>query len=162
MCSITMKTIRSTISRNCLINWNQSKIIKSYTEILLIAMVLYQGLSNPSSKKQKARRVLCRSCLDWRVLCINEGAEKTTILMTLSFWARLSSSYLKIASRPTKNKILCCLARVEQTTVYLSPSWFRRYSKTVSLIIIWFYISNLETCLVKAAQSNSSVNSKNI
>jgi hypothetical protein len=32
---------------------------------------------------------------------------------------------------------LCCLARVEQTTVYLSLSWCKRFSKTVSLTTIW-------------------------
>jgi hypothetical protein len=82
-------------------------------------------------------------------------------MMTSSFWARLSG-YLRIASRPTKNKILCCLVRVEQTTVYLSPSWSRIFSKTVSLTIIWLYFSKLETCLMKTAQRNSSVNSKSI
>jgi hypothetical protein len=60
-----------------------------------------------------------------------------TILMTSSFRARLSEYYLRIASRPTKNEILCCLARVEQTTVYLSPSWCRIFSKTASLATIW-------------------------
>ncbi len=132
-----MKTIRSTISRNCLSSWNKSKIIKSCTEILLIIMVQCQRLSKPSNKKHLVEKALCRSCLDYRVLCINEGVEKRTILMTLSFWARLSSSYLKIASSPTKNEILCCLARVEQTTVCFSPSWCRIFSKTVSLTTIW-------------------------
>ncbi len=136
MYSIKMKTIRSTISRNCLITWNQSEIIKNYTEISLIAMLLCQGLSKPSSKKQLVRRVLCCSCLDWRVFFTRKAAEMMTILMTSILWARLSG-YLRIASRPTKNEILCYLARVQQETVCLSPSWCRRFSKTVSLTIIW-------------------------
>jgi hypothetical protein len=131
-----MKTIRSAISRNCISSWNQSKIIKSCMEILLIAILSCQGLSKPSNKKQQAGRVLCRSCLNWRVFSTNEAAEKMTILMTSSFWARLSGC-LGIASRPTKNKILCCLVRVEQATVYLSPKWCRRYSKIASLTTIW-------------------------
>jgi hypothetical protein len=32
----------------------------------------------------------------------------------------------------------------------------------VSLTIIWLYFSNLETCLVKTAQRNSSVNFRSI
>ncbi len=130
-----MKTIRSTISKNCLISWNKSKIIKIYTEILLIAMVPCQGWSNPSSKKQQAGKILCRSFLNWRVFTTSKAAERMTILMTSSFWARLSGC-LGIASRPTKKEILYCLARVQMATVYLSPSWCRRYSKTVSLTII--------------------------
>jgi hypothetical protein len=68
---------------------------------------------------------------------MNEAAKKMTILMTSSFWARLRIIYLKITSRPTKNKILCCLVRMEQKIVYLSPSWYRIFSKTESLTIIW-------------------------
>jgi hypothetical protein len=135
---VKMNTIRSAISRNYIITWSQSKNIKSYTEILLITMVPCQGSSKPISKKQQARRVLCHSCLDSRVLCINEGVEKTTILMTSIFWVRLSSYYFKIASKPIiKNEILCCLARVDQARVYFWSSWCRRFSKTVSLLTIW-------------------------
>jgi hypothetical protein len=132
-----MKTITSTISRNCLINWNKSKIIKRYMEILLIVTVPCLGLSKPSSKKQQAGRVLCLSCLEWRIFFTSEVAEKMTILMTSSLWARLNSYYFKILNKSTKNEILCCLARVEQTTVYLSPSWCRIFSKTASLATIW-------------------------
>jgi hypothetical protein len=80
---------------------------------------------------------LCRNCLDLRVLSISEAAEKMTILMILSFWARLSGYYFIIASSPIKNEILCCLARVEQEKVCLSPSWCRIFSKILSLITIW-------------------------
>jgi hypothetical protein len=131
-----MKTITSMISRNYLSSWNQSRITKSYTKILLTSMVPYQGLSNPSNNKQQVERVLCRSCLDCRVFSTREAAERMTILMTSSFWVRLNSFYLKIASRPIKNKTLCCLARVEKTTVYLSPSWCRIFSKIPSLTTI--------------------------
>jgi hypothetical protein len=131
-----MKTIRSMIYRNCLSSWNQSKITKSYTEILLIAMVPFQGLSRSSNKKQQVGIVLFRICLNYRILSTSEAAEMMTILMTSTFWARLSGC-LVIANRPIRNETLCCLRRVEQKAVYLFPSWCRRYSKTVNLTIIW-------------------------
>ncbi len=131
-----MKTIKSKISKNCLNSWNQSQIIKTYTEILLIAMVQCQGLSNSSSKKQLVGIALCRSCLDWRIFFTREAAENMTILMILGFWVRLSGC-LGIVSRPTKNETLCCLARVEQATVCFSPSWCRIFSKTESLTTVW-------------------------
>jgi hypothetical protein len=157
-----MKTIRSMISRSCLISWNKSKTMKSYTEIFLIARVSYQGLSNPSGKKQLARRVICRNWLEWRVFSTKKAAEMMTILMTSSFWARLSEYYLRIVSSPTKNEILCCLAKVEQARIYLSLSWCKIFSKTVILTTIWYSFTNLQNCLVKKAQRNSSVNSKSI